>query len=108
MGNKQFGLKTSTEALAAKTAIMQAAIALGAALRAIRHEDCRDIEMAHAMDIIAESSTGDGHSALANCALDIRLQAEKNMADAEELPQCEADWHKDQAQWREALRIGAL
>ena len=92
---------------AERDAIMKAALALGAALKAVRHVENRDIAMADSIDIIAQASESDGYSALANCAVEIRVQAEKNIYDAEETPEQMREYERKTAEIREMARLDA-
>lgn len=90
---------------AEKDAITKAALALGAALKAVEHVENRDIAMADALDIIAQASESDGYSALANCAVEIRVQAQKNINDAKTLPDLLREYSRLDAAALEANRI---
>lgn len=90
---------------AEKDAIKNAAIALGQALVAVKNLENRDIAVANALDIISLASGSDGYSALANCAVDIRVQAQKNINDAESLPDLLREYSRRDAELREANRI---
>lgn len=101
----------SPEYTAAKMAVMDAAIALGTAIRAMHSfndgDEWADIEMANALDIIAEASTSDGRNTVLNMAMEIRAQAHQNIADNEMLAPRIEQYEREYAAVLEAHRIDA-